>query len=81
MTKIVLADPTELSRTAQFTYNPEWFEDEEDPDEAEWDLAKYRQEKEDEDLAAEEERIRALQISAGEVLEVGADDADGGTVN
>nr|VWP01284.1 Lon protease (EC (ATP-dependent protease La) [Ganoderma boninense] len=61
-----------------FTYNPEWFEDEEEPDEDDWDLAKYRKEKEDEDLAAEEERIRSLQLGGG-YSEVAADDADGGT--
>ncbi|KAI0671824.1 hypothetical protein C8Q78DRAFT_972582 [Trametes maxima] len=62
-----------------FTYNPEWFEDEEEADEDEWDLAKFRKEKEDEDLAAEERRIRDLQLSGDVSLEVGADDADGGT--
>ena len=39
-----------LSR--QFTYNPEWFEDEEE-EEDDWDIARYRKQKEDEDLAAE----------------------------
>ena len=48
----------------QFSYNPEWFADEEE-EEDDWDLAKYRQEKEDEDLAAEERRIAELQISDG----------------
>ena len=43
----------------QFTYNPEWFEDEEEEEE-EWDLARYRKEKEDEDLATEEQRLRDL---------------------
>ena len=35
----------------QFQYNPEWFADEEvDGDESDdWDLAKYRREKEEED--------------------------------
>ncbi|KAI0707272.1 hypothetical protein C8Q76DRAFT_748544 [Earliella scabrosa] len=59
-----------------FTYNPEWFEDEEEADEEDWDLAKYRKEKEDEDLAAEEERIRNLQLGEGASSK---DDADGGT--
>ena len=63
----------------QFTYNPEWFEDEEEADEDDWDLAKYRKEKEDEDLAAEEERIRNLQLGGGGYSDVAADDADGGT--
>ncbi|OJT11036.1 Translation machinery-associated protein 46 [Trametes pubescens] len=61
-----------------FTYNPEWFEDEEE-DEEDWDLAKYRKEQEDEAAAAEEQRIRALQLSGGVESEVGIDDADGGT--
>ncbi|KAL7279255.1 hypothetical protein ACG7TL_007096 [Trametes sanguinea] len=62
-----------------FTYNPEWFEDEEEADEEDWDLAKYRKQQEEEDLAAEEKRIRDLQLSEGRTPTVGADDADGGT--
>ncbi|KAI0775121.1 hypothetical protein BD413DRAFT_689648 [Trametes elegans] len=62
-----------------FTYNPEWFEDEEEGEEEEWDLTKYRQQQEEEDLAAEQQRIRDLQLSGQEPSEVGADDADGGT--
>ncbi|KAJ8508591.1 hypothetical protein ONZ45_g9150 [Pleurotus djamor] len=46
-----------------FQYNPEWFEDEEEEEE-EWDLARYRRQKEDEDLAAEEQRIADLQLNA-----------------
>ena len=46
----------------QFQFNPEWFEDEDEGDEDLWDLAKYRREQEDADLAAEEERIRALAL-------------------
>jgi hypothetical protein len=47
----------------QFQYNPEWFEDEDDGEESDdWDLIKYRQEKEAEDLAAEEERIARLDL-------------------
>ncbi|KAI0091071.1 hypothetical protein BDY19DRAFT_991652 [Irpex rosettiformis] len=42
-----------------FTYNPEWFEDDEEEEE-EWDLAKYRKQQEDEDLEAEQQRIRDL---------------------
>ncbi|ETW83338.1 hypothetical protein HETIRDRAFT_444668 [Heterobasidion irregulare TC 32-1] len=45
-----------------FQFNPEWFEDEDEGDEDSWDLAKYRREQEDADLAAEEERIRALAL-------------------
>ena len=48
----------------QFTYNPEWFDDS-DEEEDEWDLATYRKEKEDEDLALEEERIRNLSLQDG----------------
>ena len=50
----------------QFTFNPEWFdEEEEDEDEDDWDLDKYRKQKEEEDEAAEAERIRQLQIQDG----------------
>ncbi|KAI0636019.1 hypothetical protein C8Q77DRAFT_1100925 [Trametes polyzona] len=63
-----------------FTYNPEWFEDEDEGEEEDWDIAKYRKEKEDEDVAAEEQRIRDLQLSGGAARsEAGTDDADGGT--
>jgi len=44
-----------------FQYNPEWFQDS-DSENEEWDLTKYRRQKEDEDLAAERERIRLLLI-------------------
>ena len=43
----------------QFTYNPEWFEDS-DEEEEDWDLAKYRRQQEEEDLAAEAQRIHDL---------------------
>ncbi|TFK18184.1 hypothetical protein FA15DRAFT_675493 [Coprinopsis marcescibilis] len=43
-----------------FQYNPEWFQDSEDDEEEEWDLAKYREEQEQEDMAAEQARIAAL---------------------
>ncbi|KAA1477150.1 hypothetical protein DENSPDRAFT_844325 [Dentipellis sp. KUC8613] len=49
-----------------FQYNPEWFEDSDEEDEEDWDLAKYRREQEDRDLAAEEERIRNLSLQSGE---------------
>ncbi|KAJ7592648.1 hypothetical protein C8J56DRAFT_929147 [Mycena floridula] len=43
-----------------FQYNPEWFEDEDDGDESDdWDLSKYRREKEEDDLAAEASRLAA----------------------
>ncbi|KAH9023900.1 hypothetical protein EDB85DRAFT_295948 [Lactarius pseudohatsudake] len=48
-----------------FQYNPEWFQDS-DEEEEEWDLTKYRQQKEDEDTAAENERIRLLAIQEGD---------------
>ncbi|KAI0052313.1 hypothetical protein FA95DRAFT_1483671 [Auriscalpium vulgare] len=47
-----------------FQYNPEWFEDSDDGED-EWDLAKYRRESEDAELAAEEERIRVLALEDG----------------
>ena len=40
-----------------------------------WDLAKYRKEKEDKDLAAKEERIRNLQLGGGGYSDVAANDA------
>ncbi|EEB90926.1 hypothetical protein MPER_10804, partial [Moniliophthora perniciosa FA553] len=48
-----------------FQYNPEWFEDSDDDAEDDWDLAKYRREKEEEDLAAEEKRIADLALQDG----------------
>lgn len=59
-----------------FTYNPEWFADEEEEEE-DWDLAQFRQEQEDEDLAAEEQRIRELQIQ--DTGEIPYDDGSGGS--
>jgi hypothetical protein len=47
-----------------FQYNPEWFLDSDEEDE-EWDLTKYRRQKEDEDIAAENERLRMLSIQDG----------------
>jgi hypothetical protein len=58
----------------QFQYNPEWFEDEDDGDGADdWDLSKYRREKEEEDLAEEELRIAQL----GVVDDIHEGDAEG----
>ncbi|KAI0248898.1 hypothetical protein BJV78DRAFT_1232349 [Lactifluus subvellereus] len=48
-----------------FQYNPEWFQDS-DEEEEDWDLSKYRRQKEDEDRAAEIERIRLLSIHGGD---------------
>ena len=62
----------------QFQYNPEWFEDEEDADASEdWDLGKYRKEKEDEDLAMEEQRIADLSLQDG-INEGNAEGSGGG---
>ncbi|KAI9507318.1 hypothetical protein F5148DRAFT_131156 [Russula earlei] len=47
-----------------FQYNPEWFQDP-DEEEEDWDLSRYRRQKEDEDLAAENERIRLLSTDDG----------------
>ena len=49
----------------QFTYNPEWFADEEEESEEEWDLEKYRQEQQAENDAAEAARIAALNLEDG----------------
>ena len=46
----------------QFTYNPEWFIDEDVDQEEEWDIAKYRREAEEEHDAEEAARIAALTI-------------------
>ncbi|KAG5340893.1 hypothetical protein C0989_012645 [Termitomyces sp. Mn162] len=49
-----------------FTYNPEWFADSDDEDDGdEWDLNKYRRQKEAEDLEAEERRIAGLSLQDG----------------
>ncbi|KAK7031172.1 Translation machinery-associated protein 46 [Paramarasmius palmivorus] len=56
---------TGMSGRDLFQYNPEWFQDEDDDSEDDWDLAKYRREKEEEDLAAEEKRIADLALQDG----------------
>lgn len=53
-----------------FQYNPEWFEDE-DADEDDFDLAKYRTEQEAENLAAEEQRIADLHLQDDQTVEDG----------
>lgn len=45
-----------------FTFNPEWFEGEDEDEEDDWDLTRYRKEQEDADLLAEEERIQSLSL-------------------
>ncbi len=49
-----------LDDAFQFTYNPEWFQEEEDDAEDEWDLEKYRRETQEQKDAEEEERIQSL---------------------
>ncbi|KAG6833364.1 hypothetical protein H0H87_007981 [Tephrocybe sp. NHM501043] len=48
-----------------FQYNPEWFADEDDEVGDDWDLDKYRRQKETEDLEAEERRIAGLSLQDG----------------
>jgi len=55
---------TGMSGRDLFQYNPEWFEDEDEGDD-DWDLNKYRREKEAEDLAAEQMRIADLSLHEG----------------
>jgi len=54
---------TGMSGRDLFTYNPEWFEDEDEDEEDEWDIEKYRRERQAEDDAAEEARIAALSLA------------------
>ncbi|KAG6894027.1 hypothetical protein C0992_007755 [Termitomyces sp. T32_za158] len=50
----------------QFTYNPEWFADSDEEDDGDdWDLDKYRRQKEADDLEAEERRISGLSLQDG----------------
>ena len=63
----------------QFQYNPEWFQDEEDGDASDdWDLAKYRREQEEDNLAAEELRIANLALQNGNYEETTEGSAGGG---
>lgn len=62
----------------KFQYNPEWFEDEDEGDASEdWDLERYRSQKEADDLAAEEKRIADLALRDG-VSEGDAEGSGGG---
>ncbi|PFH47074.1 hypothetical protein AMATHDRAFT_153023 [Amanita thiersii Skay4041] len=62
-----------------FQYNPEWFVDEEEGDQSDdWDLAKYRREKEEEDLVAEGLRISHLSLDQGGVNGGEAEGSGGG---
>ncbi|KAE9398792.1 hypothetical protein BT96DRAFT_1019905 [Gymnopus androsaceus JB14] len=56
---------TGMSGRDLFQYNPEWFEDEDGDDDDDWDLEQFRKQKEDEDMAEEEARIAALNLSEG----------------
>ena len=52
-----------ICRHSQFQYNPEWFQDVDDGDESDdWDLSQYRRQKEEEDMAEEEQRIATLAL-------------------
>jgi len=56
---------TGMSGRDLFTFNPEWFNDSDEEEEGgDWDLEKYRRQKEDEDLAVEMQRIRDLELQA-----------------
>jgi len=69
---------TGMSGRDLFQYNPEWFEDDDDGDGSEdWDLERFRKEKEDDDLAAEEQRIADLCLRDG-VSEGDAEGSGGG---
>ena len=68
----------QLDYHLQFQYNPEWFEDEGDGDGTDdWDLNKYRREKEVEDLAKEELRIASLSLVDNGYDPEGNDDGHG----
>ncbi|KAJ7249193.1 hypothetical protein B0H12DRAFT_1122277 [Mycena haematopus] len=61
-----------------FEYNPEWFEDEDDGDASDdWDIMRFRKEKEDEDAAAEAKRIADLSLHEG-LQDGGAEGSGGG---
>jgi len=53
-------------------------EDGDDEESDDWDLSKYRREKEEEDMAAEELRIANLSLSANGVNAGAADGSGGG---
>lgn len=58
---------------SQFTYNPEWFVEEDEGSDDEWDITMYRREKEADELEAEEARIASLDLEDGYREEVPAD--------
>ena len=52
-----------MSSSIKFTYNPEWFEDEDEGDEEDWDLSKYRRyENDDDDEREVEEGVQSLDV-------------------
>ncbi|KAF8972303.1 hypothetical protein BDZ97DRAFT_1692856 [Flammula alnicola] len=57
-----------------FQYNPEWFADEDEGDASDdFDLEQYRRQREEEDLAAETQRIASLGLQAGDSGSGGTD--------
>ncbi len=58
---------------SQFTYNPEWFVEEDEGSDDEWDITMYRREKEADELEAEEARIASLDLEDGYREEAPAD--------
>jgi hypothetical protein len=55
-----------------FSYNPDWFEEEEESEEEEeWDIAKFRKAREEEEAREEETRMEELRRGFGEVSVVG----------
>ncbi|KZT67419.1 hypothetical protein DAEQUDRAFT_694053 [Daedalea quercina L-15889] len=57
-----------------FTYNPEWFEDEDEGDEEDWDLSKYRQDQGDGDEREVEEGMQNLDVIDGSESPEGSGD-------
>ncbi|KAG8967956.1 hypothetical protein FRC03_008977 [Tulasnella sp. 419] len=52
----------ELSFAGQFTFNPDWFEDEEVGAEEDWDLSNYLRERAETDAIEEAQRIHAFNV-------------------
>lgn len=51
---------TGMSGRDLFSYNPDWFEEEESEEEEEWDIARFRKAKEEEEAREEEVRMEEL---------------------
>lgn len=62
----------------QFTYNPEWFEEEDEEEEEEWDIQKFRKEQQDEIDAEEKSHAGALQDGYREPPAAHSDSSDDG---